>query len=235
MPSPVRVLVVYGSQTGNTEKVIKMLMRKWDVADAKFKVEGVQEGNEVDVEEVDSLPERYDVIVVATSSYGEGDPPDNYGKFLLKLIHGAQSGKRPMAGMQHAVLGEGSSVYEQTFQNCPRLTDKLLEECGSRRMVRRHEIDVGGTEEDESVGRGLFGSAVLEALQSLPSADAAPAAAWAEPRAAHNEPVTRITEKTEKDMFLGGGSNVNVKAMVLPITMLLVAAGAAAYSFFGEQ
>jgi len=226
---------VYGSQTGNTEKVIKMLMRKWDVADAKFKVEGVQEGNEVDVEEVDSLPERYDVIVVATSSYGEGDPPDNYGKFLLKLIHGAQSGKRPMAGMQHAVLGEGSSVYEQTFQNCPRLTDKLLEECGSRRMVRRHEIDVGGTEEDESVGRGLFGSAVLEALQSLPSADAAPAAAWAEPRAAHNEPVTRITEKTEKDMFLGGGSNVNVKAMVLPITMLLVAAGAAAYSFFGEQ
>lgn len=42
--------------------------------------------------------------------------------------------------MQHAVLGLGSSFYE-TFQNCPRMTDKFLEQCGSRRLAMRGELD----------------------------------------------------------------------------------------------
>ena len=51
-------------------------------------------------DEVDGLKEHYDVVVVAVSSYGEGEPPDNYGRFLIKLIHGVQMGTKPMAGMQ---------------------------------------------------------------------------------------------------------------------------------------
>ena len=136
-----------------------------------------------------------------------------------------------MAGMQHAVLGEGSSVYEDTFQNCPRLTDKLLEECGSRRMVRRHEIDVGG-EEDESVGRNLFSQAVFDALQALPSADSPPAAGWAEPRVSHKEPVTRLTEKTEQGI-LGGTSKLT--GLVIPVIALVVLASAIFYTYFIEN
>ena len=29
---------------------------------------------------------RYDFLLVATSSFGEGDPPDNYAGFLAKLL-----------------------------------------------------------------------------------------------------------------------------------------------------
>ena len=62
-----RVLVVYGSQTGNTEKVIRMIAKKWEAREGlKFKVESVIEGNDVE-DEVDGLKERYDVVVVATS------------------------------------------------------------------------------------------------------------------------------------------------------------------------
>jgi len=39
-------------------------------------------------------------------------------------------------------VGYGQSVYP-TFQNVPRLTDKLLEQLGSRRCVRRVELDEG--------------------------------------------------------------------------------------------
>ena len=55
------------------------------------------------------------------------------------LLQAANEGLKPLAGMQHAVLGEGSSVYAETFQNCPRLTDKFLGECGSRRLAMRGE------------------------------------------------------------------------------------------------
>ena len=228
----VRVLVVYGSQTGNSEKVIKMIAKKWEANEGlKFKVENIIEGNEVDDDMWDGMKDRFDVILVCTSSYGEGDPPDNYGHFLVKLIHGAQSGAKPLTGMQHAVLGEGSSVYEDTFQNNPRLTDKLLEECGSRRLARRHEIDVGG-EEDESVGRNLFSQAVFEALQALPSAHSPPAADWAEPRVSHKEPVTRLTEKTEQGI-LGGGSKL--KGLFIPVIALIGVTCGLFYTYFIEN
>jgi hypothetical protein len=33
---------------------------------------------------------RYDFLLIATSSFGEGDPPDNYAGFLAKLLKGAK-------------------------------------------------------------------------------------------------------------------------------------------------
>lgn len=60
-----------------------------------------------------------------------GDPPDNYKLFLKKLMDAAADGQTPLKGLQHAVLGYGSSYYP-TFQNCPRLSDKYLGLCGAR-------------------------------------------------------------------------------------------------------
>merc|ERR1711924_320531 len=103
------------------------------------------------VGELSQLSEKCDVIVISTSSFGEGDPPSNFNMFLLKLYRGAASGEKPLAGMQHAVIGYGASVYE-TFQNTPRLADKLLGECGSRRLATRCELDEGM---DDDVGTKL--------------------------------------------------------------------------------
>ena len=79
--------------------------------------------------------------------------------------------------MQHAVLGFGSSMYD-TFMNCPRLCDKYLGDCGSRRMVQRAELD----EVDEAGGAGdecdqidlpeykRWSSDMLKVLIKLPAA-----------------------------------------------------------------
>ena len=227
-----RLLVVYGSMTGNTEKQIKKMAKHW-------KKEGVIssydlfDGNTLahETEDLATLVSSYDALVVGTSSFGEGDPPDNYNNFLLSLMTAAADKSLPLKGMQHAVLGEGSSVYADTFQNCPRLTDRYLEECGSRRFVARHEIDVGG-EDNEDVGRGLFRDAVAARLgEGLGPADAAPAAAWSTPCKTHKEPVEQITIKTASE--LGGGvSSQTMGQILVPLTAVTLAVLAFLYSQF---
>ena len=136
-------------------------------------------------------------------------------------MQGAEDGSKPLAGMQHAVLGEGSSVYSETIQNCPRLSDKYLEECGSRRFFPRHETDVGG-DEDEQVSRDLFRNGVQAALKAgLPAATSAPAAAWAKPRASHGEPTDQIKLKSASE--LGGGRSQTWAQILVPLTVAVVA------------
>ena len=131
---PTRVLVVYGTETGTAKRAVTALAKDLEARSANAKIVDIKDGNSVGP--LEELKDNYDMIIVSTSSFGEGDPPGNYGGFLGKLLKSSTAGDKPLAGMQHAVLGFGSSVYE-TFQNCPRLTDKYLGECGSRRCAQR--------------------------------------------------------------------------------------------------
>merc|ERR1719356_885786 len=85
----------------------------------------------------DSISKDYNVLLVGTSSFGDGDAPTGYGKFLYQLYNADESSLR---GIEHAVIGFGSSYY-YTFQNIPRITDRLLGKAGSRRILQRLEID----------------------------------------------------------------------------------------------
>ena len=227
-----KMLVVYGSQTGSCRMIITKMAEHWKSKGVVGSVD-VQDGNTLthETEELSQLVAQYDVMVVCTSSFGDGDPPDNYGQFLLKLLTSSEEDSSCLKGMQHAVLGEGSSVYSETFQNCPRLTDKYLEACGSRRFVARHETDVGG-EEEESINRGKFRDAVAAALQNgkLPDASSPPAAEWGKPRAAHGEPTTKITLKSVAD--LSGRRGQSLGQILVPATVALVAISAFVYSQF---
>uniref|UniRef100_A0A6V2V724 Flavodoxin-like domain-containing protein n=1 Tax=Emiliania huxleyi TaxID=2903 RepID=A0A6V2V724_EMIHU len=162
--SPARVLVVYGSEGGNARRAITKCVRAWErECDGSYAVERVVAGCELDCP-VDELASRYEVLIVATSSFGEGDPPENYLPFLLGLLRAKEAAARggggggpPLRGLQHAVLGFGQSVFA-TYQNCPRWTDKLLGELGSRRFVRRVEVDEANDEAPADEGGDYFGS-----------------------------------------------------------------------------
>lgn len=225
-----RVLVVFGSQTGTCERIAKKMAKEWEGLSQAVASVTCMEGNSLahELEELEQLKESYDAIVVCTSSFGDGDPPGNYNAFLCKLLQGAEAGSKPLMGMQHAVLGEGSSVYNETFQNCPRLTDKYLEALGSRRFLARHETDVGG-EEDESISRKLFREAVSAVLKSgLPLASSAEAAAWAKPRASHTEPTDQIVLKTVAELGGGGGGQTWMQILV-PLSVACVAVSTYVY------
>ena len=149
-----------------------------------------------------SLKAKYDVLVLITSSYGEGDPPENFGAFFLQLLAAVNSGSQPLLGMQHCVLGQGSTVYQETFQNVPRLVDKYLGEAGSRRCVMRQEIDAAHyIEGDQHLrDRQHWSGAVVSALQSLPAASAPPVCAWDAARKTHQYETSKVTIKSAEDL-----------------------------------
>lgn len=161
------------------------------------------------------------MIIVATSSFGEGDPPENFWKFALSLQKAVNQQEKPLAGMQHAVIGFGSSTYA-TYQNIPRLVDKLMEECGSRRFVRRAECD-DSSEDDPIVEQKRFAADCAAALtKELPDTTAAPLCAWTVPE-------SKILEKTEDELSLGfsmdgSSSGFGLSATTLGIGVVVAAA-----------
>lgn len=133
--------MVWGSETNNTSGYAKDL-----AADLKakhgdvIKVFDLEEGDKAADRWDEITAENYDFLLVATSSYGEGEPPSGFGKFVYRLQEASKKGEKPFKGLQHAVLGIGSTCYE-TFQNCPRTVDKYLSASGSRRCKERFEWD----------------------------------------------------------------------------------------------
>jgi len=261
---------VYGSETGNVRRGIHACVKQWTAKKEHGKSytilpSYVVTGNETAAEFDASLAVlrlNFDVIIVATSSFGEGDPPANFSKFLLMLLRAKIAHEKkpshalPLAGMQHAVIGYGQSVYP-TFQSCPRFTDKLLEQLGSRRMVRRVEVDEGPDEtltpgasiEDETwsamssgpdgadttiVGRHVklrrFAEAVHVALlKAEATVGQPPVCAWTEP--GNGE----IVEKTEEELISVRPSTVPDEGMPQWLKYAAVAVIAAVATHYMHQ
>ena len=108
--APARVLVVYGSETGNTRRAVQRLVHFWRAqCDGSYAIgpADVVAGNDFQLS-LAELAAAYDVLIVATSSFGEGDPPENFVGFLLKLTRGAQAGgkdARVVSALRHLYTG----------------------------------------------------------------------------------------------------------------------------------
>jgi len=220
-----RVLVVYGSESGNAEHAAQKLVATWAAkkgTNVTVDPEAICGGDAA--KRFDSLKDDYDVLIVLTSSFGEGEAPSNYEKFLLMLAKGAKAESPPLKGLQHAVLGFGDSSYE-TFMNCPRLTDKFLEECGSRRIHKRFEIDA--SEQDTRALEEQWKEGVWQALQSRPEPQGAQAAPWCE-----EGKTDKIYPKSLSELGEGYGHGNPVVQLLLLLVAL--AGAAAAYYHFSD-
>jgi len=185
-----RVLLVWGSETNNTSGFTNKIAKEWKSKHGDtVKVLDVVQGNDMADRWDEVTRDNYDFLLVATSSYGEGEPPSGFGKFLYKLQEASKGGEKPLKGLQHAVLGIGSTCYE-TFQNCPRLVDKYLGESGSRRMKERFEWD-----EMENVDSDIleWGDAVFETMSSsLDESDGEDVCEWSQPE---NQLLSKIVDE----------------------------------------
>ena len=65
--------------------------------------------------------------------------------------------------------------------NIPRLTDKFMGECGSRRLAQRAEIDEHDPNPGAEAEYKRWGEEVFSALQALPPPTAKPACDWTSP------------------------------------------------------
>ena len=172
-----RVAVIYGSESGTAERGIRTIAKGWKESKG-IDVSSIMEGADAARIGLASLAEQYDFLAVATSSNGEGDPPFNFHPFLKALYEADDAGDKPLTGCGFAVLGFGCSHFD-TFQNCPRLTDKLLGQLGASRRVKRAEVDEI-EEEAGDASKKTWADAVAQVIKSG-KAVAANVCEWTQP------------------------------------------------------
>jgi MioC protein len=83
---------------------------------------------------------RPGVFLICTSTYGQGDVPDNAKDFYEDL-----KAKRPsLTGVRYGVFGLGDRTYAETFNFGGKRFDELLAELGAERIGDRHTHDASG-------------------------------------------------------------------------------------------
>ena len=93
------MLCIYGSESGNAKRGIDRWVKKWSAREGRrFEIVDTRTGNEVAkslatgggqamAKNLEFLAQNYDVLLVATSSYGDGDPPSNMRELTAVLSH----------------------------------------------------------------------------------------------------------------------------------------------------
>ena len=127
---PLKLTILVGTMTGTAQLVAQELQLTWEDDDTQ-----------VEVVQMDGLgPDvfgREGVFLVCTSTYGQGDVPDN-----AKALYEELKQKRPsLAGVRYGVFGLGDRTYAETFNFGGKRFDDVLTELGAERIGERHMHD----------------------------------------------------------------------------------------------
>ena len=130
-------LIIYGTTIGNTE----ILAGKIDSVLKSREVETTMK-NVTDAS-VNELSE-YDVILLGSSTWGDGELQDDFAVFYSDLEEVDLKGKKA------AVFGPGDSSYEN-FCEAVNILEKRLKKCGAELLLDGLKIDGDVDESDEMV------------------------------------------------------------------------------------
>lgn len=125
------VTVLYGSQTGNSQRLAEKLVEKLEGSGFNAKLSAMNDFKPNTLKKVDHL-------FIITSTHGEGDPPDNALSFY-EFLYSKRAPK--LADTPFSVLALGDTSYEK-FCQTGKDFDQRLEELGGKRIVPRVDCDV---------------------------------------------------------------------------------------------
>ena len=125
-----KITILVGTMTGTAQLVAQELELAWD--DGETQVETLL------MDQLDaSVFARPGVFLVCTSTYGQGDVPDN-----AKALYEDLKAKRPsLAHVRYGVFGLGDRTYAETFNFGGKRFDELLAELGAQRVGERVQHD----------------------------------------------------------------------------------------------
>ena len=157
--------ILFGSQTGNARHLAEALAKQ---AQGKGIVAKVVDMAEYKTTQLKN--EQY--LVIVTSTYGEGEPPEN----AIGLHNFLFSKKAPkLPGLKYAVLGLGDTSYE-FFCKTAQDFDQRLAELGATSVLPRIDLDV-----DYQAQADSWSNELVTKLEPELKASAAPSAqviAW---------------------------------------------------------
>lgn len=133
--------ILVGTMTGIAQLVAQEIELRLDA-----------EGIEVSTMEMDELDptvfDREGIFMICTSTYGQGDVPDN-----AKDLYEALCTQRPdLAHVRYGVIALGDRTYAETFCFGGKRFDKILGELGAQRIgnIMLHDASAGTLPEDEA-------------------------------------------------------------------------------------
>lgn len=104
---------------------------------------------------------RGGLFLICTSTYGQGDVPDNARGLYESLL-----GVRPdLSGVCYGVIALGDRTYKDTFCNGGRRFDAILAELGARRVGEVLYHDASGGRLAEEAASEWIGSWIAAARQ----------------------------------------------------------------------
>lgn len=137
--------LLVGTMTGTAQLVAQELELVWD--DGELQVETLL------MDKLDSAVfEREGAFLIVTSTYGQGDVPDNAKNFYEDL-----KAKRPdLSRVRYGVFGLGDRTYAETFNFGGKRFDDILTELGAQRIGERvqHDASSGVLPEEMAVEWG---------------------------------------------------------------------------------
>ena len=128
--TPINITILVGTMTGTAQLVAQELELAWDGGETKVETL-VMDGLDCKVFE------RPGVFLICTSTYGQGDVPDN-----AKALYADLQAKRPnLSQVRYGVFGLGDRTYAETFNFGGKRFDDLLCELGAQRIGERVQHD----------------------------------------------------------------------------------------------
>jgi sulfite reductase (NADPH) flavoprotein alpha-component len=160
----VPLLILFGSQTGTAEKIARELGKEAKARNCNARVVDAAAHATVDWKSEKNL-------IVVTSTYGDGDMPDNAQGFWDWL---QTDDAGALSHLNFAVLALGDTSYEQ-FCAAGSKIDSRLEQIGAKRMHQRTDCDL----DYESAARAWMEGALEKIAQAAGPAPESPAVAAA--------------------------------------------------------
>lgn len=161
--------VLYGSESGNSEKLASDIKKAADKANFKSKVVNMADAKAADLAKAENL-------LVVVSTWGEGDPPDNATGYYEAFMG---DGMPQLSNLKYSVCALGDTSYEH-FCKIGKDFDERLSKLGGERVFERADCDVDYDETFSSWLTGALGAFPNEATaapQAVAEVGAAPTVA----------------------------------------------------------
>jgi len=129
-----KLTLLVGTMTGTAQLVAQELELAWGDDDLEAETRLMEKADA-------SVFQREGLFLIVTSTYGQGDVPDN-----AKNLYEELKSKRPdLSRVRYGVFGLGDRTYAETFNFGGKRFDDVLQELGAQRIGERvmHDASSG--------------------------------------------------------------------------------------------